>query len=33
MDDHVMKEILAALDQEPKLKLIGAEMPAVKAGH
>lgn len=33
MDDHVMKEILAALEQEPKLKLIGAEMPAVKAGH
>jgi small-conductance mechanosensitive channel len=33
MDDHVMKEILAALEQEPKLKLIGAEMPAVKTGH
>jgi small-conductance mechanosensitive channel len=33
MDDHVMKEIFAALDQEPKLKLIGAEMPAVKAGR
>jgi small-conductance mechanosensitive channel len=30
MDDHVMKEIMAALDREPKLKLIGAEMPAVK---
>jgi small-conductance mechanosensitive channel len=30
MDDHVMKEIMAALDKEPKLKLIGAEMPAVK---
>ena len=33
MDDHVMKEILVALDEEPKLKLMGAEMPAVKAGH
>jgi len=33
MDDHVMKEIFAALDQEPKLRLIGAEMPAIKAGH
>jgi small-conductance mechanosensitive channel len=30
MDDHVMKEIMAALDREPKLKLIGADMPAVK---
>jgi small-conductance mechanosensitive channel len=32
MDDHVMKEILAAMDREPKLKLVGAEMPTVKAG-
>jgi small-conductance mechanosensitive channel len=31
MDDHVMKEILASLDREPKLKLISAEMPATKA--
>jgi hypothetical protein len=30
MDDHVMREIMAALDKEPKLRLIGAEMPAVK---
>ena len=30
MDDHVMKEIMTALNKEPKLKLIGAEMPAVK---
>lgn len=29
IDDHVMKEIMAALDREPKLKLVGAEMPAV----
>ena len=32
MDDHVMKEILAAMDREPKLRLVGAEMPTVKAG-
>jgi small-conductance mechanosensitive channel len=32
MDDHVMKTIFAALDREPKLKLLGAEMPAVRAG-
>ncbi len=32
MDDHVMKEIMGAMDREPKLKLVSAEMPAVKAG-
>lgn len=32
MDDHVMKEILAAMDREPKLRLVSAEMPAMKAG-
>jgi hypothetical protein len=32
MDDHLMKEVTAALAREPKLKLIGAEMPMVKAG-
>ena len=32
MDDHVMKTIFAALDREPKLKLLGAEMPAVRVG-
>jgi small-conductance mechanosensitive channel len=32
MDDHVMKEIMAAMDREPKLKLVSAEMPAMKAG-
>jgi small-conductance mechanosensitive channel len=31
MDDHVMKEILAALDREPKLKLVGAGMPTIEA--
>lgn len=33
MDDHVMREIIAAMDREPKLKLLGAEMPPVKAGN
>lgn len=32
IDDHVMKEIMAAMDKEPKVKLVSAEMPAVKAG-
>jgi small-conductance mechanosensitive channel len=32
MDDHVMKEIMAALEQEPKMRLMGAEMPALKVG-
>jgi len=32
MDDHVMKEIMSAMEREPKLKLVSAEMPAVKAG-
>ena len=31
IDDHLMRELLAAVDQEPKLKLISAEMPAAKA--
>jgi small-conductance mechanosensitive channel/prefoldin subunit 5 len=31
VDDHLMHELLAAVDQEPKLKLISAEMPAAKA--
>lgn len=33
MDDHVMKEIMAALNQEPKIRLISAEMPAMKVGE
>jgi len=32
MDDHVMKEIMAALNQDPKIRLLGAEMPAMKVG-
>jgi small-conductance mechanosensitive channel len=32
IDDHVMKEIMAALEQEPKMRLMGAEMPALKVG-
>jgi small-conductance mechanosensitive channel len=31
MDDQVMKEIMTAFDREPKMKLLGVEMPAVKA--
>jgi small-conductance mechanosensitive channel len=31
VDDHLMRELLAAVDKEPKLKLISAEMPAAKA--
>lgn len=30
MDDHLMKEVLAALDQDPKIKLVGAEMQPAK---
>lgn len=32
MDDHLMRELLAAADREPKLKLVSAEMPVAKAG-
>ncbi len=32
MDDRVMRELIAATSREPKLKLLGAEMPGVKAG-
>jgi small-conductance mechanosensitive channel len=31
VDDHLMRELLAAVDNEPKLKLISAEMPAAQA--
>ena len=31
-DDQVMRELLAALEREPKLKLISAEMPVAKTG-
>jgi small-conductance mechanosensitive channel len=30
-DDQVMRELLSALDHEPKLKLVSAEMPVAKA--
>jgi len=30
IDDHLMRELLAAIEKEPKLKLISAEMPAAK---
>ena len=32
MDDHLMRGVMAALDKEPRLKLVGAEMPIAKAG-
>ena len=32
MDDHVMKEVMAAMDREPKVKLVSAEMPGMRAG-
>jgi small-conductance mechanosensitive channel len=31
IDDHLMRAVLAALDREPKLKLVSAEMPLSKA--
>jgi small-conductance mechanosensitive channel len=31
VDDHVMRELIAATEREPKLKLIAAEMPTAKA--
>src|SRR6266852_1611635 len=32
MDDQLMRELIAAAGREPKLKLVGAEMPAAQAG-
>lgn len=32
MDDRMMHELIAATGREPKLKLVGAEMPGVTAG-
>ena len=32
IDDHLMRELLAALGREPKLKLLSAEMPLAKVG-
>lgn len=31
IDDHIMRELLAALDREPRMKLISAEIPSAKA--
>ena len=30
VDDHVMREIYAAIEQEPKLKLVGSGMPTLR---
>lgn len=30
IDDHLMRELMAAVEQEPRLKLISAEMPTAK---
>jgi small-conductance mechanosensitive channel len=32
VDEHLMRELMAAFDREPKMKLISAEIPAAKAG-
>ena len=32
MDDRMMKEVMAALGQSPKIRLLGAEAPLAKAG-
>jgi small-conductance mechanosensitive channel len=32
IDDHLMRELFAAMDREPKMKVIGAEIPTAKAG-
>jgi hypothetical protein len=32
IDDRLMRGVMAALDKEPRLKLVGAEMPIAKAG-
>ena len=30
MDDHLMKEVIAALEREPRIKLVSAELQAAK---
>ena len=32
VDDHLMRDLISAIEQEPKLKLISAEMPTAKVG-
>jgi hypothetical protein len=32
IDDKIMKELLTAIEKEPRLKLVGSQMPTVKAG-
>ena len=32
IDDHLMRDLIAAIEQEPRLKLISAEMPTAKVG-
>jgi small-conductance mechanosensitive channel len=32
IDDHLMRELFVAMNREPKMKVIGAEIPAAKAG-
>jgi hypothetical protein len=31
IDDKIMKELLTAIEKEPRLKLVGSQMPTVKA--
>jgi len=31
IDDHIMRELMAALEREPKMKLVSAEIPIAKA--
>ena len=33
MDDHLMRDVMAALEKEPRLKLVSAETPTTKAGE
>jgi small-conductance mechanosensitive channel len=33
MDDHLMRGVMAALDREPRLKLVGVEMPTANAAN
>ena len=33
MDDHLMRGVMAALEREPRLKLVGVEMPTARAAN